>query len=40
LKKRKKQSIKEDVEIFAEILQTKQRMDDSTVVLASVDEIK
>ncbi|MEG0709742.1 MAG: SpoIIE family protein phosphatase [Longicatena sp.] len=40
LKKRKKHSIKEDVEIFAEILQTKQRMDDSTVVLASVDEIK
>ena len=39
MKKRKGQHVKEDVETFAQILRSTRRMDDSTIILAKVDEI-
>lgn len=39
LKKRRGNQVKEDVEIFADILRSTRRMDDSTIILAKVDEI-
>ncbi|MEG0275359.1 MAG: stage II sporulation protein E, partial [Longicatena sp.] len=39
MKKRKRGTVKEDIEIFSEVLRRTQRKDDSTVILARVDEM-